>query len=66
MPTNASQTKIDATKGYDADVTLHGKTFRDAMGHARPIVDDDSVFVHAYDDPDIIAGQGTISLEILS
>lgn len=66
MPTNAPQAKIDATKGYGARVILQGKTFRDALAHAQVLTDEDSVFVHAYDDPEIIAGQGTIGLEILS
>ncbi|THE63179.1 threonine ammonia-lyase [Salinadaptatus halalkaliphilus] len=66
MPRNAPQAKIDATADYGADVTLHGKTFREAMDHAKTLVDDESVFVHAYDDPEIVAGQGTIGLEILS
>ncbi|RQG90075.1 threonine ammonia-lyase [Natrarchaeobius halalkaliphilus] len=65
MPKNAPQAKIDATKGYGGTVDLHGKTFRDAMGYAKSIADDDSVFVHAYDDPDIVAGQGTLGLEII-
>ncbi|WP_137290443.1 threonine ammonia-lyase [Natronorubrum halophilum] len=65
MPTNAPQAKIDATEGYGAEVVLRGQTFRNAMEYAKSIVDDDSVFVHAYDDPDIVAGQGTLGLEIL-
>ncbi|WP_121743452.1 threonine ammonia-lyase [Natronorubrum halophilum] len=65
MPTNAPQAKIDATEGYGAEVVLRGQTFRSAMEYAKSIVDDDSVFVHAYDDPDIVAGQGTLGLEIL-
>ncbi|WP_135535048.1 threonine ammonia-lyase [Halostella pelagica] len=66
MPKNAPQTKIDATAGYGADVELHGHNFREAMAHAKSIVGDDSVFVHAYDDPEIAAGQGTLGLEVAS
>ncbi|NHN46275.1 threonine ammonia-lyase [Halostella sp. JP-L12] len=66
MPKNTPQTKIDATSDYGADVVLHGHDFREAMAHAKSIVDDDSVFVHAYDDPAIVAGQGTLGLEIVS
>jgi len=66
MPKNAPQTKIDATAGYGADVVLHGHDFREAMAHAKSVVDDDSIFVHAYDDPEIVAGQGTVGLEIAS
>ncbi len=64
MPTDAPQAKVDATSGYGADVELHGDTFQEAMDHAQAIADDDSLFVHAYDDPDIVAGQGTLGLEI--
>jgi threonine dehydratase len=66
MPRDAPQTKIDATRDYGAEVVLHGDNFPAAMDHARELVDEDSVFVHAYDDPDIVAGQGTLGLEILS
>ncbi|QIO24943.1 threonine ammonia-lyase [Haloarcula sp. JP-L23] len=65
MPTNAPQSKIDATRGYGADVELRGKNFQAAMDYAQSLVDDSAVFVHAYDDPDIVAGQGTLGLEIL-
>ncbi|NIC00848.1 threonine ammonia-lyase [Halobacterium sp. R2-5] len=65
MPTNAPQSKIDATRGYGADVELHGQNFQAAMNHAQSLVDENAVFVHAYDDPDIVAGQGTLGLEIL-
>ncbi|MDT3437148.1 threonine ammonia-lyase [Haloarcula sp. 1CSR25-25] len=65
MPKNAPQTKIDATAGYGADVELHGYSFQEAMAHAKSLVKDDSLFVHAYDDPEIVAGQGTLGLEIL-
>lgn len=65
MPTNAPQSKIDATRGYGADVELHGQNFQAAMDHAGSLNDENSVFVHAYDDPAIIAGQGTLGLEIL-
>ena len=65
MPTAAPQTKVDATRGYGADVVLHGRTFQEATAHARTLATDDGVeFVHAYDDPDIVAGQGTLGLEL--
>jgi len=66
MPKDAPQTKIDATAGYGAEVMLHGDNFPEAMERARELIDDDSVFVHAYDDPAVVAGQGTLGLEILS
>jgi threonine dehydratase len=65
MPTDAPQTKIDATRGYGATVELHGSHFPVAMEHARELADEDgTLFVHAYDDPAIVAGQGTLGLEI--
>ena len=65
MPTAAPQTKVDATRGYGADVVLSGRSFQEALAHAETLAEGDDVeFVHAYDDPDIVAGQGTIGLEI--
>jgi len=65
MPRNAPQAKVDATRSYGADVELEGDDFQGAMSHARWLAaDDDALFVHAYDDPDIVAGQGTLGLEI--
>ena len=66
MPESAPGTKIEATRGYGAEVVLHGSAFPAAMSHARTLADDPAVrFVHAFDDPDIVAGQGTLGLEIL-
>ena len=65
MPRAAPQAKVDATRGYGATVELVGKDFREAMAHARSLLEgSDAAFIHAYDDPDIIAGQGTLGLEI--
>ena len=65
MPTDAPQTKIDATRGYGATVELHGNHFPAAMEHARDLAaEEGTLFVHAYDDADVIAGQGTLGLEI--
>ncbi|ADJ15427.1 threonine ammonia-lyase [Halalkalicoccus jeotgali] len=66
MPKTAPQTKIDATRGYGATVELHGKDFQAAMAHAQELAaGGDSTFVHAYDDPDIVAGQGTLGVEMV-
>ncbi|AGB40019.1 threonine ammonia-lyase [Natronococcus occultus] len=65
MPRNAPQAKIDATAEYGADVELHGHDFQAAMKHAESLAGEETVFVHAYDDPDIVAGQGTLGFEIL-
>ena len=65
MPTNAPQSKIDATREYGADVVLHGDDFQAALAHARGLAGEAGVeFVHAYDDPEIVAGQGTLGLEL--
>ncbi|AMA72461.1 MULTISPECIES: threonine ammonia-lyase [Aneurinibacillus] len=65
MPAHAPKTKIQATEGYGARVVLHGATYDDACAKARQIAaEEGSTFVHAFDDPDVIAGQGTIALEI--
>jgi threonine dehydratase len=65
MPETAPQAKINATNDYGADVRLHGRDFQAALSHARSLLTDGDEFVHAYDDPDIVAGQGTLGLEIL-
>jgi threonine dehydratase len=66
MPETAPQAKIDATEGYGATVELRGETFAEAMAAAQARADDPgNAFVHAYDDPDVIAGQGTLGLELL-
>ena len=66
MPEDAPQTKVDATRGYGADVVLHGIDFRAAVAHAEELASEEgSEFVHAFDDPAIVAGQGTIGYEIV-
>jgi threonine dehydratase len=65
MPTNAPQAKVNATRSYGASVELVGKDFQETMSHAQAAVEDsDAEFVHAYDDTDIIAGQGTLGTEM--
>jgi len=63
MPLSASIVKQEATKGYGAELVLHGENFQEAMQHARSYKD--HTFIHAYNDKEIIAGQGTIGLEIM-
>ncbi|MBI5213940.1 MAG: threonine ammonia-lyase [Nitrospirae bacterium] len=62
MPSTASIVKQEATKGYGAEVILHGESFSDALNYA--IAQKGYEFIHAFDDEDIIAGQGTIGIEI--
>ncbi|WP_327053921.1 threonine ammonia-lyase [Halomicrococcus gelatinilyticus] len=65
MPRNAPQTKIDATRGYGATVELVGRDFQAAMSHAQELTEGTTAeFVHAYDDPAIVAGQGTLGVEM--
>ncbi len=65
MPENAPQAKVDATRGYGATVELAGRDFQETMAHAQDAAEGgDAEFVHAYDDVDIIAGQGTLGTEM--
>lgn len=64
MPEYAPQSKIDATRSYGAEVVLEGSDFPAAMNHAKSLDDAESAFIHAFDDPQIVAGQGSLGLEI--
>ncbi len=65
MPETAPIIKRVATKGYGAEVILHGSSFSDAFGRAEEVAKERGLsFVHAFDDELIMAGQGTIGLEI--
>ncbi len=66
MPSFAPLTKVEATRGYGATVILEGTTFDDAAAHARALATERGLtYVHAFNDEKIMAGQGTIGLEIL-
>jgi threonine dehydratase len=66
MPANASPAKVSATRGYGADVVLHGVLYDHAMEKAPEIArKQNRTLIHAFDDPHVIAGQGPIGLEIL-
>ncbi len=66
MPAGASIPKVEATRGYGANVLLHGDDFDQAQRYARRVMrENDLTLIHAFDDPAIVAGQGTIGLEIL-
>lgn len=66
MPKFAPLTKITATKGFGAEVILYGSSFDEAADYARRLqAEHGYVYVHAFDDDCIIAGQGTIGLEIV-
>lgn len=66
MPERAPLPKLAATRGYGADVHLHGEVLEEAMREAIAFSErTGAVFIHPFDHPDIIAGQGTVGLEIL-
>jgi threonine dehydratase len=66
MPSFTPNTKVEHTRGHGARVVLHGDTLAEAATEAHRLADAHKlVFVHPYDDPRIIAGQGTIALEML-
>jgi threonine dehydratase len=66
MPVVANPTKIAAATGYGAQVILHGQHFGEALAHAEALRDEQGLtLIHAYDDPAVIAGQGTVGLELL-
>src|SRR5947207_4810679 len=66
MPKGSPNTKIKNTQVHGAKVELEGETLADAAAHARALAQRDNlVFVHPYEDPLIMAGQGTVGLEML-
>ena len=66
MPKTTPQIKVDAVKNFGADIKLHGNSYDDAYRYARDVaVEQGRAFIHPYDDPEVIAGQGTIAVEIL-
>lgn len=66
MPATTPEVKIQAVRALEAEVVLHGDSYTDAFVRATEIMETRSLtFVHPFDDPDVIAGQGTIALEIL-
>jgi threonine dehydratase len=66
MPVTTPRLKIDAVKSHGGAVVLHGDSYSDAYGRALELQAEHGLtFVHPFDDPDVIAGQGTIAMEIL-
>src|SRR5688500_14679560 len=67
MPKGSPNTKIKNTQVHGAEVMLEGENLFEAGKHARALAArDDLVFVHPYEDPRIIAGQGTVGLEMMT
>ncbi len=66
MPATTPIIKVEATRNYGAQVVLHGDNYDDAYQKARELEEEyDYVFIHPFDDLDIIVGQGTLALEII-
>jgi threonine dehydratase len=66
MPVTTPQVKVNAVKARGGETVLFGETYDDAYAHARQLEQEKGLtFIHPFDDPDVIAGQGTIGMEIL-
>ncbi|MFO7602824.1 MAG: threonine ammonia-lyase, biosynthetic [Gammaproteobacteria bacterium] len=66
MPKTTPRIKVEAVASWGAEVVLHGNTYDDAYARSMKIVADRGLtYIHPYDDPDVIAGQGTIAREII-
>jgi threonine dehydratase len=66
MPTTTPMMKVDAVRARGGEVVLFGTTYDDAYAHAKQLETEKNLtFIHPFDDPDVIAGQGTIGMEIL-
>jgi len=66
MPTTTPEIKVKAVQAWGAKIVLFGDSYDEALAHAEEIKQDQGlIFIHPYDDPDVIAGQGTIGMEIL-
>lgn len=65
MPQWASLSKQEATRGYQGEVVIAGRSLGESLGRAKELAAAGRTFIHPFDDPEIIAGQGTIGLEIL-
>ena len=66
MPTTTPLIKVDAVRRRGGEVVLAGESYSDAYLHAKELEAAEGLtFVHPYDDPEVIAGQGTIGMEIL-
>ena len=67
MGRNTPSIKVDAVRAHGAKVVLFGDTYDDASVHARELADAEQLtYIHPYDDDDVIAGQGTVGMEIVN
>ncbi|HBX60146.1 MAG TPA: threonine ammonia-lyase, biosynthetic, partial [Methylophaga sp.] len=66
MPITTPPIKVEAVRMLGADITLHGNSYDEAFDYAKQVsADEGRVFIHPYDDPLVIDGQGTIAMEIM-
>jgi threonine dehydratase len=65
MPTTAPELKVEGVRSRGGQVVLHGANFPQALAHALTLARNGYTFVPPFDDPDVIAGQGTVAMEIL-
>ncbi|WP_349769341.1 threonine ammonia-lyase [Bacillus sp. NTK071] len=66
MPVHTPISKIEATRSYGAEIVLEGESYNEAFkGAEREQKERGATFVHAFDDPDVMAGQGTVALEMM-
>ncbi len=65
MPEWASISKQEATRGYGGEIVIEGKSLGESLKKAEELAREGKTFIHPFDDPDIMTGQGTIALEIL-
>ena len=66
MPRTTPAIKVDAVKARGAKVVLHGDSYDEAAAHAQTLVKEKGLtYIHPFDDPDVIAGQGTVAMEVL-
>ncbi|AEI36955.1 MAG: threonine ammonia-lyase [Zymomonas mobilis subsp. pomaceae] len=66
MPEHTPTVKVEQTRGHGAKIVLYGEQFDESLAHALKLAEqDDLTFVHPFNDPAIIAGQGTVALEML-
>ncbi|WP_018952087.1 MULTISPECIES: threonine ammonia-lyase, biosynthetic [unclassified Thioalkalivibrio] len=66
MPVTTPSIKIDAVRRFGGKAVLHGDSFDEAAAHARELEQKHGyTFIHPFDDPDVIAGQGTVAMELL-
>jgi len=66
MPRFTPGVKVERTRGFGAEIVLHGDTLEEARAHALLLAEQQHlIFIHPYDDADVVAGQGTVALEML-